>query len=402
MPDYEVIWLTRDVTKRGGGLAIFIYKTLGSDYKVERLKLDVNDMLKLKIVFQGNELCFLFPYRQPNSNLSSFLGEMGEIIKAHERDQNVVWIGDINIDVMDEIADVGEIDCDNLGRKKVFFGKFRERYENLLAVNGFEKKINTVTREELRGNKISKTCIDHIYIKTKRLLHSSYVVQEKIADHYVIGMRLYIPEVVVSGMLLNKITTFKNEKKINKSLQNVDWGQLDQIYEPDLIYEASCNIITQIYDCNTTSKQMPTHGEVENKNMKPKKKWVTVQILGDICDKNKLWNKVKQIRLNKNKDSEVESSLIKKYNKLKNKVRKDLEISKQNYLKKEIQKNKNIWDMVNKVTNNVRKKNIDETISKNFKGEENKKLAEKFNNHFKEVTINLKKKFGRKDAQAFK
>ena len=61
----------------------------------------------------------------------------------------------------------------------------------------------------------------------------------------------------------------------------------------------------------------------------------------EINVKNKLWAKIKKY-YSKHKTHNAE--LLRNYNALKNKIRRDIETNKQNYYKEKIEKNKDMWE----------------------------------------------------------
>ena len=62
-------------------------------------------------------------------------------------------------------------------------------YLNLLENSGFINCIKSPTREHFKSNRLSRTCIDHCFVKSM-IIDSSYVVHSKISDHYPIDIKL--------------------------------------------------------------------------------------------------------------------------------------------------------------------------------------------------------------------
>ena len=240
--NYTAVWLTRETTKTGGGLAIFVNNKYEGNYDYKIGKLGTNDLISLNINNGKENTEILFSYRQPNSVMKEFLDDLAHLIKSYKLKENVIWIGDVNIDILDLDRQNKEMRKSN---KKNLTSK--DRYLNMLAKAGFEKKINTATREELKGNKLTKSCIDHVFAKLNKFGQSSgFVVKEKIADHYITGI-LFKHETTKK---IEKNETcdniLRNDQKIIKALQNVNWEQIKKFNTSEEMYEESLKIIHNI------------------------------------------------------------------------------------------------------------------------------------------------------------
>ena len=376
LKNFTAIWITRDTTRLGGGIVVFINNKYKLHYDYKASKIEENDVIELKLLLKETTLNFIFPYRQPKTDIKMFLRGLQDKLEEYETQDNVIWLGDINIDIWDS------------KQEKKTNKTIRDQYENILANKGFEKKINSVTREEIKGTKITQSCIDHLFIKSKSLHSCGIVIHEKIADHYITAGLIVNDKERLSGNKINKVIKYRNDKKIIKNLKEMDWAYLDTFKDPDDMYDEIVSVIEKIYNQNTKEKEKKATG----KNKKIKKQWVTEKNLHDIREKNNLWHRIK---VNKTKNKPLDSELLKKYRILRHKIRKEIEENKQNFYKGQIIKNRNMWEMVNKLTNQ-QVNNIDETIKKNFKGCKSKEIADKFNKNFIELTERLKFKYKRK------
>lgn len=117
-----------------------------------------------------------------------------------------IFVGDINININNSDLE------------------YAQEYLNIMSEQGFISFINENTREE--GN--TKTCIDHIFIKTKELKNKliPLIWDIKITDHYPIMLHYDL------GLYKEKITEKINYKKyinygnLNINLKNENWQEL--------------------------------------------------------------------------------------------------------------------------------------------------------------------------------
>jgi hypothetical protein len=142
IPGFQCISKPRKIKKRGGGIIMYIRENLicptisYSDDEVESY-----EYMHVKVL----DYNIYAIYRPPSSSKAKFLEELENNLLGKEG--NCILIGDINLDLLDSSD------------------SFVEKYENKLAISGFMKKINKATREEYYNDKLSSTCIDHIFVK---------------------------------------------------------------------------------------------------------------------------------------------------------------------------------------------------------------------------------------------
>jgi hypothetical protein len=162
-------------------------------------------------------------------------------------------MGDLNIDLLEK--ELGE----NEHAKNVYG---RDKYENTLAEHGFESKINTVTRQEIRNNIITESCIDHVFIRT-HLDCIGVTINEKISDHFVTALVIdthfktknktkYLKN--SSNKTLNTSNIILNDKKIINELSKVDWSFLNSIECPIVMYDCIESMFKSIYETNVKKR----------------------------------------------------------------------------------------------------------------------------------------------------
>ena len=377
LENYDIKWITRENTKIGGGLAILLHEDICASCIVHFFKIEENDAASIEIKCNLAKYKVIYVYRQPNTDVRTFLKEAENALKLEDKIDEVIWIGDINIDILEDRE-----------RKKKNINGIRDKYENMMANLGYEPKIISITREEKKGEKMTKSCIDHVYVKTKNKQSKGFVISEKIADHYMVGLLIENEKLVYEEQeIIKKVI---KDKKVIKELKEINWDKLDKFKDPDVMYDEIEKTIREIYEKFTTVKK--GHDKNKKKHLRIKKDWVKDNNLKDITKKNKLW---KQIRKFKGRVlNSQQQKLIEEYRVLKNKIRSDLEKNKQTYLKNQITKEQNMWESINKITGK-RKTSIDETILKNFKGIEIKNVRNEFNASFAGQVERLKNKYNR-------
>lgn len=119
--------------------------------------------LKINLKANNKQITILATYRSPKSNINIFLSELNTLLTSGVLQNNCVWIGDINIDILELNTSIST-----------------ENYLNTLSSNGFISQICTYTREV---NEI-KSCIDHLFSRDVHL--HTVVIKTSTTDHYTI------------------------------------------------------------------------------------------------------------------------------------------------------------------------------------------------------------------------
>ena len=161
------VTLLNSRNSRGGGLFVYIKEK----FCVNIINIETKSFESICMIVGDTAICCV--YRPPNKDKMEFLKEFEEKILSNSsiNRENFIIIGDMNINLL-------ETEDNNVND-----------YEDLMSSNGLQRGLFTPTRVEISGvkNKISTSCIDHIYYK-----HSinenvkTAVVLHKITDHYLI------------------------------------------------------------------------------------------------------------------------------------------------------------------------------------------------------------------------
>lgn len=149
--------------RKGGGVLMFINNKWLSD------RLDVyfefTEVIMVKIEKLNRCFNIYVIYKPRSSNLASFCNQMSQFLNRFNSD-NILLTGDFNIDVL-STAKPGV-----------------SEYLNVLWGFAVENVISDFTREETMGNKMTKTCIDHILLGPDNFIIVPGMTKNKVADHY--------------------------------------------------------------------------------------------------------------------------------------------------------------------------------------------------------------------------
>jgi len=143
-------------------VVIYLKNTL---HVISVSEINIQNITTLEIVFKKSKIDFLtYPlYRSPNSNVDSALNELNNTILYRSTlitAKYKIILSDINIDLLKP-------------------SKIKEDYSLMMVQFGFLPLIKNNTRPT------SKTCIDHIFLKTKSYNNLlPIVIHTNITDHY--------------------------------------------------------------------------------------------------------------------------------------------------------------------------------------------------------------------------
>ena len=126
-----------------------------------------------------------------------------------------------------------------------------------------KKKIETPTREEIvrknGKNHIVKSCIDHVFVKTKTVLNRGAVLTGKISDHYFTMCWMWSKDKKskeTDEYDREESIIIYNNKKIIQEINQLNWNNLEDIRCPNEIYDNIVQRINNIYDQNKKEKKL--------------------------------------------------------------------------------------------------------------------------------------------------
>jgi hypothetical protein len=376
---YDSFEITRSTTKRGGGILAFVKVNLNA--VCNKKKLNLNDIMELKLEFDSSVIYIVAIYRQPSSNKIEFIKELNNYLTENNYVKNALILGDMNIDIL-------ETNKEKPDKLTI------EKYQNLVAFHGYENMINTKTRDDVVAGVYNESCIDHILWKHTDFEGKGATVLRKVADHYYTAFWMWNDHYnQETENEKNKPKRKLNNKKIIHEMQNINWNCLDKgASDPNEIYSDISNIINRIYKNNTIANTT-TNDKKKNCCVR-RSKWITDDLIDAINCKNKLWKEIS--KGNKNDCTQK----VSEYKKLKKQLQKNIICCKNKYYKDIIDDPKTdkrkMWNQINEIIGNKKPESIDNSISKTFSELSDYTICKKFNDNFVELVPKLRKQYDKR------
>ncbi|CAH2092606.1 unnamed protein product [Euphydryas editha] len=240
--------------QRGGGVIIYIKENI--NFTADTLEISASETLHGKLKLEKSILHILATYRPPKTNKSRFVEEINTFLKDIPAKEDVVFIGDMNLDL--------------LGDK---FNKTTNRYKNMLCGHGLQCAIpvTAITREAVVDGQLTVSCIDHVWVRAHSAQRAdAHILASNLSDHHMIGLRLAVRaeqnESYDNGVKRYVI----NNKLVREKLDSVDWSELLSIECPLLIYDKIGSIFSGIYEKSKI--------ELKISNKRNSQPWVNAQL----------------------------------------------------------------------------------------------------------------------------
>jgi hypothetical protein len=352
---------------RAGGIIMYVknnIKVINSCL----LKFRTADALRIEFEFENHIFSVLAFYRLHSHSKEVFLSELCDYLskeKYLKKLKNVIFIGDLNINLLENKAVVDE-------------------YCNLLALSGLE----CLNREATRVTDDSETCIDHVFAKIScknQIEMQVEIVHTSITDHAMsrlsVGVRGSESETAAAGSncSLDTGAVRINYNRLSADLDSADWGEVYQQTDASLAF----NVFFSKFNQLIANAKFIVKNSDGNKKIKP---WINDFLAMKVRIKNKLFNKVKSHPNNK--------KLASYYKKYRNKLNEKIKLAKHSYysnLFESVKGNtRSLWNEVNKVTGqNVKKTNV---MSLQVEGENKTDpqfICNEFNDYFLNVVNKL-------------
>jgi hypothetical protein len=332
LENYDTHVMTRE-TSRGGGILVYVRKKF--NFAATIIKSNYSEILHGDLLEDGKKLAHLFVvYRPPKTNKHGFVTDIHRLLSSIPTGQDLIVIGDTNIDLLNEVGS----------------GSVINLYRNNMCELGLECAINDVTREEVYGGQVTRTCIDHAWVRTQRAV-SSYVLTTKVSDHYPIGVNLSIVDHAPIGKRTPVIILC--EKTVETLFESVNWEELTQLECPLQLYDSLCSVFSSVY----SDSKIRITPRVKRKD----KTWINKRIKKMLLMRDKLFKKWKS--------SPNDMNLRLQYNKYRNRVNKCINKAKNKSRQEELKQCKNnsrkIWEKINLWTG-TEKLSIDSIIQKHL------------------------------------
>lgn len=359
---YEMIYNQGNINQ-SDGVVMYIKDIYNHDSTIQ----SINNIRSIvtKLTYLGKRITVTAIYRPPSTCPHVFNNDIRTHLKNDKESADYKFIiGDINIDIL------SCTDCSN-------------EYLNILSEAGYKSLINTYTRVV----KQSKSCIDHIFVKTKEELDNfAPIVYEKdITDHYTtINIIRNTGKSAEPNLCKRKFVKRLNQQKLALNLRQLDFcNEIIGMGTEEAADFFIDKIKFEITKATTLVKVKPCDIK--------RKEWITAGLARSSNHKQELFKAWK---------NDVDNMEIKnKYLAYKNAFNTLIKATKINYYKSLISNkpdSKTLWNTVNKITSNSRKNNEIKHIT-NAAGEKvstRKEIADTLNQHYTNV--------GKKLANAIK
>lgn len=220
--------------KKGGGILLYVHnKYIFSQNVINSMHFECLMGQIQKTGLKSVSLCAV--YRPPDTDKRLFISELGNLLSKHDKKHKLIVIGDTNI---------------NLNVHSITTSLYME----MMCEYGLSCGIRNDTRVEFKTNKLSQSCIDHIFVRcTDGLSVNAAVVSTALADHYIIGcacecgpVSRHRPTRMIAISKLDNV-------RVIKELKNVNWTTALTYQCPDRVLDFVLKKSNIVYDlCNNT------------------------------------------------------------------------------------------------------------------------------------------------------
>lgn len=309
-------YITEKQINQNSGVTVYVKDNL-KQVKVSEPQIDDANCLLIEI---HNHTAIICIYRPPSVfSVNKFQIALDKLLNDLKKYQNIILVGDINIDIK-----VGNTD-----------GRSTE-YLNLLASHTLLPVHTIPTR--------LANCIDHCLAKTKNET-STIICQTTITDHYTVIVNFY-NDSINKHDIPNK-TQQTDYQALLKELSNIDWhSALSICKDGNSATKTFLERLSELYTKHTQVKYI-------SKRKHCLKPWVTQGLLRCIKFRDTLHQKAK-----KEPDNKDQQTIYKRYRNHCNKILKNL---KKQYEINLIHENKNntkkTWQAIKQICN-LEKKTI--------------------------------------------
>lgn len=340
------------------GTIIYVHNSL-SVQNINNVKLNEVTFTILNIKSKNKMYKIIATYRPPSTNPEIFIDNIKNIIKSHKSNEVEIFVGDINLDLMDKNNVLVEL------------------YINVLCEKGFYPQITSPTRV----SENSSTCIDHIFLKNQKhtkLSSISYILKCTITDHYATLLYLIEKNNVDKKQNATHVYEKINYEKIIRDLKNENWSE---VYNENNVDSATNKFIAKYKFISKKYTKIITYKRTNEQKIKP---WISRGIINSIQNRDKLKDKL----LKQPNNTEIKN----KYTKYRNMINKLIRKTKSEYYKvkfNEVNSDvKKVWALIKEATNEKTKH--DKTIINQIQTEnkvltEPREIACAYNTYFTEI-----------------
>lgn len=366
LDDYDIIY-NNGSFNQNDGVMIYIKNDLNYNYEIQ--KINNTAVINLNIKILNYKINVIAIYKSPAINSKEFTSDLHQYLKTlkNKSDYKVI-LGDLNIDIMKD-------------------NEISSEYLNTMCEYQYKSVINRYTRIV----DDSKSCIDHIFLKTKKTLADEnilpFVIETQcVSEHFPVILQIVLTDVKKCNRFDNKkFIKYINYKSLKDELISYDWNNV--ITGEDLDTETKKFI-------DTLTALVHKHTKTFKKKYVKRHEWITKGILVSMKKRDALYKKVKE---NPNNED-----IKKEHTTYRNKLTKIIKRTKNNFYKIQIDQNKDnmkkMWETVN---HKLKNSNRQDKIITNIKDKNNEvqtdeyEISNEFNRSFLSVGKNLASKIKR-------
>lgn len=361
---YRILYNGGEVNKNDG---VVVYVGEDLKYEAEIFTLDRINILNVNVIKGISKFLVTAIYRPPETCALAFINSFEPFLKSSKNDvDHHIIVGDINVDILSEKS-------------------ISRDYLNMLSANGYLSYINDYTRV----SDDSKTCLDHIFIKTKQTEPHilPIIFKYNLTDHYPIIIHIGLKQLEIASRDIIFEKKYINYEGVRSDLNNFEWNRFYEIAD---VNTATNNLIKLLQ----ASVQKNT--KVVKLKMNNRTPWITQALLTSIKTKGYLYKQTLKYPSNE--------ALIEQYKRYKNKLTALIKKVKHNYYNNQLNKNKGstarLWQCVRSLCNEKKsKKNIIEKILvDNTALIDGEGIANGFNLYYSQLGLKLASKIERPDS----
>lgn len=292
------------------GVVVYVKQTL-SNILVETPSFSDANCILIKI---SNHTLIIAIYRSPSyKSISNFLDSLNSLISKHSNFQNIVLVGDINIDIIEEHLDER---CPNYLELLA--------YHELLPAHNFPTRVPTLT------------CLDHLIVKSKRP-STAMVLDTFITDHAPIMLALSTNHKPITRPVTKLVTDYAS---LSRDIENLD---LTPVLTSNDTEFAATSLVNSLTNCIDKNSKLVT----PSKRKSIIKPWITPGLLRCMRNRDKLHKKLKR-----NPSNNILLTTYKRYRNFLTTLLKKLKHLHEKQLLINAGKNpKKIWESIRMITN---------------------------------------------------
>lgn len=243
LENYEMYSNLRS-NRRGGGVILYIHRSLSFSLNNNSVKTSNFECIS-GLISVSSDRCISVcaVYRPPDLNKGLFVTELKRTLGMLPSKYDCVLLGDMNLDIKQNSPVVLD-------------------YKDALSALGFECGISQFTRIEVKNDRITHSCIDHLYIRRHRCEASTAVINSAPADHFITGLIITYcsPTHDVTNDGQAKYVVKISNKRVQTELSRVNWSIAHQYEEPSDIVNFINAVFTDIYNkCTIRCKKRNTN-----------------------------------------------------------------------------------------------------------------------------------------------